>query len=87
MSAPHDAHLRAAWLRSMGWSETASGNWTSRVAATRGGRYVPMPLDHAYEVALMRCVIDGVFCVEIRAGRTRLSTHWRALSALDRDAA
>jgi hypothetical protein len=79
--------MRAAWLRSMGWSETASGDWTSQVATTRGGRYVPMPLEHAYEVALMRCVIDGVFSVEIRDGRTRLSSHWRELAVQDRDAA
>lgn len=87
MTASRDTDTRAAWLRSMGWSTDATGTWTSRVAMTRGGRYLPMSLDHAFEVALKRCVIDEGFSVEIHAGRTRLASHWRELSAQDRDAA
>jgi hypothetical protein len=87
VNAGQRTEMRAAWLRSMGWSRNAGGEWTSQVATTRGGRYVPMSLDHAFEVALKRCVIDEVFRVEIRDGRTRLASHWRELAQEDRDVA
>ena len=87
MSPRDRPDTRAAWLRSMGWSEGATGSWTNHVAATRGGRYVPMSLDHAFEIALKRCVIDEVFRVEICDGRTRLASQWRDLAGEDADAA
>jgi hypothetical protein len=77
-----DSH--AVWLRSLGWREVADGWWSGPVATTRGGRYNPMSLDHAFEVALKRCVIDGAFNVEIAAGGVRLATPWREVAPHDR---
>jgi hypothetical protein len=77
---------RALWLRSLGWREVVDGWWTGPVPATRGGRYNPMSLDHAFEVAVNRSVIDGVFHVEIAAGGVRLASPWREVAPDDRAA-
>jgi hypothetical protein len=71
---------RAVWLRSLGWRETGDGTWTGPVAATRGGRYKPMSLDHAFEVALKRSVIDNEFRVEAAGGHVRLASPWRQVA-------
>lgn len=75
---------RAVWLRSLGWHESAGGLWTGRVAAARFGRYAPMPIDHAYDVALRSSVFERRFRVEISDGRVRLASPWRELATDDR---
>jgi hypothetical protein len=77
---------RAVWLRSLGWREIAEGSWTGLVPATRGGHYEPMSIDHAFEVAVKRSVIDGAFRVEIAAGGVRLASAWREVAPHDRAA-
>lgn len=71
---------RAVWLRSLGWRESAEDAWTGPVVATRGGRYNPMSLAHAFEVSVKRSVIDGMFHVEIAAGGVRLASDWREIA-------
>jgi hypothetical protein len=68
----HDIDPRAIWLRSLGWRQTADGRWSGQVTATKG-RYRPMLIDSAFEVALKRSVIDRQFVVEVEAGRVRLA--------------
>jgi hypothetical protein len=75
--------LRAVWLRSLGWHEGPSGRWSGQVATTRFGRYEPMSLDHAYDVALRTCVYGDRFRVEIRDGRVRLALPWREVAFED----
>jgi hypothetical protein len=87
MSDPTHTDPRAVWLRSLGWREIAENKWTGQVAATRGGRYKPMSLDHAFEVALKRSVIDKAFRIEIAGGGVRLALPWRELAPEDREAA
>jgi hypothetical protein len=48
------------------------------VIATKG-RYRPMPLERAFEVALKRRVTDKQFVVEIDGGQVRLALPWRAV--------
>jgi hypothetical protein len=72
---------RAVWLRSLGWRETGDDAWTGPVVATRGGRYKPMSLAHAFEVSIKRSVIDGMLHVEIAAGGVRLASDWREIAA------
>ena len=67
---------RGTWLRSLGWCETADGRWTGQVIATKG-RYRPMSLDRAFEVALKRSVTDRQFVVEVDDTRVRLALPWR----------
>jgi hypothetical protein len=74
---------RAVWLRSLGWRESAQGLWSGQVAAARFGRYAPMPIDHAYDVALRSSVFERRFRVEIREGRVRLASPWRELASDD----
>jgi hypothetical protein len=69
---------RATWLRSLGWRQAADGQWAGQVIATKG-RYRPMPLERAFEVALKRSVTDKQFVVEIEAGQVRLALPWRAV--------
>jgi hypothetical protein len=71
---------RAVWLRSLGWRETPEDGWTGPVVATRGGRYIPMSLEHAFEVSIKRSVIDGMLHVEIAAGGVRLASDWREIA-------
>lgn len=68
---------RSVWLRSSGWREAAADSWTGPVAATQGGRYQPMSIGDAFEVAIKRCVIDNAFRVEIAGGGARLASPWR----------
>jgi hypothetical protein len=74
---------RAVWLRSLGWNETPRGQWSGQVASARYGRYAPMPIEHAYDVALRSSVFERRFRVEIRDGRVRLASPWRELSQED----
>ena len=74
---------RAVWLRSLGWHESPQGLWSGQVAAARFGRYAPMPIDHAYDVALRSSVFERRFRVEIQGGRVRLASPWRELSSED----
>ena len=76
-SASPVADPRGVWLLSLGWREAAVDAWTGPVAATQGGRYQPMPIRDAFEVAIKRCVIDDAFRVEIAAGGARLASPWR----------
>jgi hypothetical protein len=85
MSDSTHADLRAAWLRSLGWQEGPDGRWTAQVASSRFGRYAPMSLDHAFDVALKRSVIDKRFRIEIHDGRIRLALPWRELAPEDLD--
>jgi hypothetical protein len=71
--------LREAWLRSRGWHQTEDGLWTGLVAATHGGRYRPMTLEHAFDVSVRRCVIDQELRVEVAGDHVRLASPWRAL--------
>jgi hypothetical protein len=80
---------RTTWLRSLGWRETMDGRWTGQVIAAKG-RYRPMSVDRAFEVALKRSVTDKQFVVEIVNARVRLALPWRdvptrgsALTTLD----
>lgn len=82
-SEESQAGARAIWLRSLGWHEVPDGGWTGPVAATKGGRYRPMSLDHAFEVALKRCVIDKAFNVEVQDDRVRLALPWREVAYED----
>jgi hypothetical protein len=79
------ADPRAVWLRSLGWHESPQGLWSGQVSAARFGRYAPMPIDHAYDVALRSSVFERRFQVEIRAGSVRLASPWRPLAADDLD--
>jgi hypothetical protein len=67
---------RGVWLQSIGWRETSDGAWSGQVVATRG-RYRPMSLERAFEVALKRCVTDKQFVVERLDDRVRLALPWR----------
>jgi hypothetical protein len=78
-----DGLARGIWLRSLGWDEAPDGMWTGPVLTTRGGRYRPMPLDQAFDVAVKRSVIDGRFRVEIGDGRVRIALPWREVSLED----
>jgi hypothetical protein len=71
-----ESDARAIWLRSLGWQETAYGTWTGQVIATKG-RYRPMSIERAFEVALKRSVTDKKFIVEIIDDRVRLALPWR----------
>jgi hypothetical protein len=71
-----ESDTRAIWLRSLGWQETADGRWTGQVIATKG-RYRPMSIERAFEVALKRSVTDKKFIVEISDDRVRLALPWR----------
>jgi hypothetical protein len=71
-----ESDARAIWLRSLDWQETADGKWTGQVIATKG-RYRPMSIDRAFEVALKRSVTDKKFIVEIIDNRVRLALPWR----------
>jgi hypothetical protein len=71
---------RAVWLCSLGWRESGDDAWTGPVVATRGGRYNPMSLAHAFEVSIKRSVIDGMLHVEIAAGGVRLASDWREIA-------
>jgi hypothetical protein len=72
---------RAVWLRSLGWTQTADSRWTGPVVSTRGGRYVPMSLEHAFDVAVKRCALDHAFTVEVAGGCARLTSAWRIVPA------
>jgi hypothetical protein len=84
VNEPRRSDPRAVWLRSLGWREVEHDRWTGPVIATRGGRYRPMTLEHAFEVALKRTVIDQSFRVEIAADGVRLATPWRDVAPEDR---
>ena len=75
---------RATWLRSLGWRETADCRWSGQVIATKG-RYLPMLVDRAFEVALKRSVTDNQFHVEVEEGRVRLATPWREVRTLENE--
>jgi hypothetical protein len=83
-----DAHARgdprAVWLRSLGWHATAAGWWTGHVYSTNGGRYAPMPIDEAFEIAIRHAVIAQVLRVEIGVDRVRIISPWRAVDEQDR---
>jgi hypothetical protein len=81
MNGQTQSDPRGVWLRSLGWIETADGRWTGPVVSTRGGRYKPMSLEHAFDVAMKRCVVDHVFRVEIADGHARLASPWRVVPA------
>lgn len=72
---------RAVWLRSLAWSETATGDWTGAIVGTSGGRFTPMPLEEAFEVAIRRCVLDDALRVEISSGRARIASSWHDITA------
>ncbi len=74
---------REVWLRSHDWSQTPDGTWTTTVPTTKGARYRPMSLDHAFEVAVKRCVIEDAFVVEVQEGRVRLALPWREVAHRD----
>jgi hypothetical protein len=76
---------RAVWLRSLGWHEEPEGRWSAQVSTARYGRYAPMSLDHAYEVALKSSVFERRFLVEIRDNRVRLALPWREVAFEDRE--
>jgi hypothetical protein len=44
-----------------------------------------MSLEHAFEVALKRAVIEKAFVVDIVEGRVRLALPWREVDSQDRD--
>ena len=50
--------------------------WSGQVIATKG-RYRPMSVDRAFEVALKRSVTDKNFIVEVVDSRVRLALPWR----------
>jgi hypothetical protein len=79
------ADPRAVWLRSLGWHEAPTGRWSGQVKTARFGRYEPMSLEHAFEVALQTCVHEQRFRVEIRDGRVRLALPWREVAFEDLD--
>jgi hypothetical protein len=76
---------RAVWLRSLGWALTAEGAWTGPVVSTRGGRYKPMTLEHAFDVAVKRCVLDHLFSVEVADQQARLTSPWRVVPLAERE--
>jgi hypothetical protein len=77
---------RATWLRSLGWHQTRDGSWSGQVIATKG-RYRPMSVDRAFEVALTRSVTDKKFIVEIVDARVRLALPWRDVADCECDSA
>jgi hypothetical protein len=77
-----EADPRATWLRSLGWHQTRDGRWSGQVIATKG-RYQPMSVDRAFEVALKRSVTDKKFIVEIVDDRVRLALPWRDVPDTD----
>jgi len=85
MSGEQTPDPRAVWLRSLGWNDADKGAWSGQVATTKGGRYRPMSLEHAFEVALKRAVIEKAFVVDIVDGRVRLALPWREVDYQDRD--
>ena len=80
MTRIEETDPRATWLRSLGWRQDANGQWAGQVIATKG-RYQPMALERAFEVALKRSVTDKQFVVEIDAGQVRLALPWRAMTS------
>jgi hypothetical protein len=83
MAAPERSDPRAIWLRSLGWQATAAGWWTGHVYSTDGGRYAPMPIHEAFEIAIRHAVVAQVLRVEIGGDRVRIISPWRAVDQQD----